>query len=647
MHKNNYSALFAVVMILMLVPFAPAIVESQFNEDTSLKNTFSGIQTAYANPQHVQTTDYISAGYIGQYGPNQKTNDAKVLGIATQRDSSPPPYQAQEIDKSNSTLNLDPGTAITVWVDFLNTGQSTWYNTGDHFVAMNVTNPAGRHSEFQHKFWGSDYYRPSTLLQNEVRPGEIGRFVFALQAPDAKGTYFEEFHLVAENLTWIDGGYTTFKIGVGEKVSYTPDYQAEEISRTKGGTIDAEPGTAFTFEINYKNTGLKTWYNTGNHFAAMNVVDPIGRHSVFQHEYWPDYYYRPAKLLQSRIYPGEIGTFRFAIQAPNIEGYYTEKIALVAENLTWIEGSEISLPFKIGNPVAKSNDTVAINSAEPKIRVGLYNTNEPITITANGSYNIINMNDSSTISKLSGEATTITPGVDSYWRIGGTDINTILEISSYESRPTWKPELNDNTFRGVIEIRYSEATEKIWIINELPIESYLRGLAEVSNKQPNEYLKSLIISARSYALWHQVRGGKHANEYFDLNNFTDQVYRGYGFEQRSIDPIKAVEVTAGQIITHPEALSSLNPDCIALATYSSGTDGRTRDWTEVWSGDGFPWLISVDDPIGAISNWDTLTANHMVGMSASGARAYAIDENKTYDWILKHYYTGISIAKIY
>lgn len=647
MHKNNYSALFAVVMILMLVPFVPAIVEGQFSKNQSLKNAFSGIQTAYANPYSIQTTDYISAGYIGQYDPNQQINNTKVLGIATQRDDSSPPYQAQEINRSNSILNLNPGTAITVWVDFLNIGQSTWYNTDDHFVAMNVTNPAGRQSEFQHNFWGENYYRVSTLLQNKVRPGEIGRFVFALQAPTTKGIYLEEFHLVAENLTWIDGGYTTFKIGVGEKVSYTPDYQAKEISRTKGGTINAEPGTAFTFEINYKNTGLKTWYNAGDNFVAMNVIDPIGRHSVFQHEYWPDYYYRPAKLLQPRIYPGETGTFRFAIQAPNIEGYYTEKIALVAENLTWIEGSEISLPFKIGNPVIKTNSNNSTSVTEPKIRVGLYNSDEPITITANGSYSIVNMNDSSTTSKSSGETITIVPDTDSYWRIGGTDANTILEISSYNNSPVWKPELNDNTFRGVIEIRYSEATKKIWVINELPIESYLKGLAEVSNEQPDEYLKSLIVAARSYALWHQVRGGKHADEYFDLNSFTDQVYRGYGFEQRSIDPIKAVKTTTGLVITHPEALTSSNPNSIALATYSSGTDGRTRNWQEVWNGDWFPWLVSVDDPLGKISNWDTLIGNHMVGMSASGARAYADDKNKTYDWILKHYYTGISIDKIY
>ncbi len=646
MQKNNFSALFAVVMILMLVPFVPAIVENQFNDDNSL-NAFSGIQTTYANTKDMQTIDYISAGYIGAYGPNIKTIQPQVLGIATERNDSSPPYQAQEINRSNSILNLNPGTAVTVWVDFLNTGQATWYNTGDHFVAMNVTNPAGRKSKFQHKFWGTDNYRASTLLQDEVKPGEIGRFNFALQAPNTVGIYFEEFNLVAENLTWIDGGYTTFKIGVGEKLKYIPDYQAEEVSRTKGGTINTEPGTAFTFEINFKNTGLKTWYNTGDHFVAMNVIDPIGRHSVFHHEYWPDYYYRPAKLLQSRIYPGEVGTFRFAMQAPNVDGYYTEKIALVAENLTWITGSTTTLPFKVGNPVIEPNNTNSASTTEPKIRIGLYNTTKPIIITANGSYNIVNMNNSTTASKLSGETITITPVHDSYWRIGGTDLDTIMEISNYDNSPAWNSNLNDNTFRGILEIRYNKTTNKTWVINELPIESYLKGLAEVSNEQPDEYLNSLIISARSYALWHQVRGGKHADEYFDLNSITDQVYRGYGFEQRSIDPIKAVKATTGLVITHPETLTDSNPNRIALATYSSGTDGRTRDWQEVWSGDGFPWLISVDDPLGKISNWDTLTGNHMVGMSASGARAYAANEDKSYNWILKHYYTDISIEKLY
>lgn len=639
MHQHNYSALFAVVMILFMVPFVPAMVDKQFNEDTSI----TSIPTIHAATQDLQISDYIAQGYVGSYGTATAVEQPQVLGVSTTNNNIDPPYQAQEIGRSNSVLNLNPGSAVTVWVDFLNTGQATWHNNGEHFLALNVANPTGRHSAFQHASWNEEYYRTTKMLQSEVKPGQVGRFVFALQAPETTGTYLEEFHLVAEGLTFVDGGYTSFHIGVGEKVSRPADYQAEEISRTKGGTIDTTPGTAFTFEIKFKNTGLKTWYNTGEHFLAMNVIDPIGRHSAFQHVFWNQYYYRPAKMLEPRIYPGETGTFRFALQAPNIDGFYNEKFALVAENLTWVDNSEVVLPLKVGNPT----QTTATLTESPKIRIGLYETNKPITITANGNFQIVNMNNNTSTQKTNGQAVVITPEKNAYWRIGGCDSNTIIEITSYENRPLWNSKLNDNKFRGTIEIRYSEQSDQTWVINELPIEYYLRGLAEVSNEQPDEYLKALIIAARSYALWNQVNGGKHPNEFYDINASTDQVYRGYGFEERSIDPVKAVQLTAGQVITHPDALTSQNPDRIALATYSSGTDGRTRDWTEVWSGDGWPWLVSVDDPLGIISNWNTLEANHMVGLSATGARAYASQQGKTYDWILKHYYTGVSVEKIY
>ena len=641
MYKQSYSALFAVVMVLLIVPFIPAMVEEQFDQD----NAITTIHTANAASQTQQISDYISQGYAGTYGlaTMQKDNQPAILGISMVNDNNALPYQAQEIGRSNSVLNLNPGSSVTVWVDFLNTGQATWYNTGDHFIALNVANPTGRHSTFQHEFWDEEYYRAARLLQSEVRPGQTGRFVFALQAPEQTGIYLEEFHLVAENLTFIDGGYTSFHIGVGEKVSRPPDYHATEVSRTKGGTIDTQPGMAFTFEIKYKNTGLRTWYNTGEHFLAMNVYNPIGRHSTFQHDYWNEYYYRPARLLEPRIYPGETGTFRFAIQAPNTEGFYNESFALVAENLTWVDNSLSRLPIKVGDPV----NTLTTTTESPNIRIGLYKTESPVTITANGSYQVVNMNNNNAQNKKNSESTSIDIGPDTYWRIGGSTIDTIMEISNYENRPLWNTKLNDNKFRGTIEIRYSQATGETWVINELPLEYYLRGLAEVSNEQPEEYLKALIISARSYALWHKTNGGKHPHNHYDINATTDQVYRGYGFEQRSVDPIKAVQKTSGQVITHPEALTDKNPDCIAIATYSSGTDGRTRDWTEVWSGDGFPWLVSVEDPLGAIPNWNTLTANHMVGMSATGARAYASEQNKTYDWILKHYYTGVDIKKIY
>ncbi|MBU0597807.1 hypothetical protein KKF61_02305 [Patescibacteria group bacterium] len=645
MEKKNYSALFAVIMALMLIPYAPAFIEDQFNKEGNPEHEL--IPATHAATSKKSVMDYISTGYIGNYGLTSLPQvDARpqVLGITDERVADSP-YQAKEVDRSNAVVNLEPGQAVTVWVDFLNTGQATWRNTGNNYVAVNASGPAGRDSLFRHEFWKEHPYRPARLLQSEVRPGEIGRFRFALQAPSATGIYTEKFNLVAENLTWIDGGHFEFLIGVGETINRPPDYQAEQVERSHGGQLSAEPGQAFTFWVDFKNTGLKSWYNDSDHFLAVNVSGPTGRVSSFKHDYWNEYYYRPTRLLQSRVYPGENGRFRFALQAPNVAGYYTEKFALVAENLNFVPGGEFTINIKVGDPPVIQQNNIIEN--EPAVRIGLLETTEQVTITANGGYDITNMNTEQKTIKEKNEVTAINVTEDAYWRLTPHASSTIMEITSWNNAPLWNPNLNDNKFRGTIEIRYLEATESLWVINELGVESYLKGLAEVANEQPEEYLKALITGARSYVLWHKLHGGKHPDKFFDINANTDQVYKGYGFEERSEDPLAAVLATTGTVITHSDAVSQINPQGIAMAAYSSGTDGRTRNWTEVWAGSGYPWLVAVDDPYGAIPNYNTLHGNHMVGMSAQGARGYATEKNKTYDWILKHYYTGVDVEKIY
>lgn len=114
-------------------------------------------------------------------------------------------YKAELSDQSAKELGIKPLERISYWVDFKNTGTATWTNEGQYFVALNVTNPASRTSSFQDETW-IEYYRPAKLSQKEVKPGEIGKFEFYLKSPEQAGAYEEDFGLVAENLTWIDGG---------------------------------------------------------------------------------------------------------------------------------------------------------------------------------------------------------------------------------------------------------------------------------------------------------------------------------------------------------------------------------------------------------------------------------------------------------
>jgi peptidoglycan hydrolase-like amidase len=210
-----------------------------------------------------------------------------------------------------------------------------------------------------------------------------------------------------------------------------------------------------------------------------------------------------------------------------------------------------------------------------------------------------------------------------------------MEILSFENRPTWNLSLNDNLFRGTLEIRYSIKTGKLWMIEEAPMESYLRGLAEGTNDQPMEYLKALVIAARTYAQYQVSNGGKHPDDNFDLDpSANDQVYRGYGFETRAPNAIKAVEETKGIMILYNNQ--------VVVTPYFSHSDGRTRAWDEVWSGGPKAWLVSKVDPY----CYGLTLSGHGVGLSGLGARMMA-ENGSTYDQILNYYYTGIEIKKVY
>lgn len=298
-----------------------------------------------------------------------------------------------------------------------------------------------------------------------------------------------------------------------------------------------------------------------------------------------------------------------------------------------------------------------IKEQEPLIRIGYVKTNDPVTITAASPYQIrvggvlLSTQAAGTVATVSYEAsaglytstingvshTSVEPprftGVVSDSAL--LDPETIFEIISYQNRPAWSSEINDNTIRGAVEVRYSPEIKALWVINELPLEYYLRGLAETSNNSPYEFQKALIIAARTYAKYHIDYGSKYPRDGFTIRSTDhDQVYRGYGAEKRLPNVRKAVEETRGVIVTYQGKL--------AITPYYSQSDGRTRSWEEVWAGTPKPWLVGKEDPPGR----GLPLLGHGVGMAARGAIVMAI-EGKSFDDILKYYYTGIELTKRY
>ncbi len=210
----------------------------------------------------------------------------------------------------------------------------------------------------------------------------------------------------------------------------------------------------------------------------------------------------------------------------------------------------------------------------------------------------------------------------------------VLQILSYYNPPKWDKRINDNKFRNSLFLNYSAATNQLWMINELPLEDYLKGLAETKPGDNFEYLKVMSIVGRSYAYYHLMNNFKHQYNNFHLDAYWDQVYRGYNNEVRHPELVKAVEQTRGRIVTYQGE--------VAVTPYFARSNGKTKSWSEVWYGNPYPWVVPVEVP------WERglEQLGHGVGLSAIGAMIMA-NNGWQVDDIIKYFYQGVEIAKLY
>ncbi len=192
-----------------------------------------------------------------------------------------------------------------------------------------------------------------------------------------------------------------------------------------------------------------------------------------------------------------------------------------------------------------------------------------------------------------------------------------------------------NRFRGTLECRVIDG--KLALINELPLEDYMKGLAEEPDTELFEKQKAFAIAARSYAMHYM---GSTYRKFPGLpydgtdspGNF--QKYGGLEFEMAHSQWVRAVNETSGQVLTKDGE--------VIRAPYFHSDDGRTRSplelgWTSfphaaIYSSKPDPWCEGEG------------MAGHGVGMSGCGAKGLA-KEGKTYTEILQYYYPGAAIER--
>jgi stage II sporulation protein D len=126
----------------------------------------------------------------------------------------------------------------------------------------------------------------------------------------------------------------------------------------------------------------------------------------------------------------------------------------------------------------------------------------------------------------------------------------------------------------------------------LPVEKYLRGVAEVSTSWPGEAQRAQALASRSYVLERVEALGQHRS---DCNcavraDGVDQVYWGW---DREASPggkrwVAAVRTTRGKAI-----LFRGQP---VKAFYHASSGGHTEANNVVWGGDAIPYLRAACDP---------------------------------------------------
>ena len=130
-------------------------------------------------------------------------------------------------------------------------------------------------------------------------------------------------------------------------------------------------------------------------------------------------------------------------------------------------------------------------------------------------------------------------------------------------------------YRGIVDVVMSDSGLRL--VNQLPVEQYLRGMGEVRDPSwPAAALRTQAIAARTYAL----RAMAAAGEICDGQRC--QVYLGQQAEYGAMD--KAVAGTAGQVLTFNRGLAS------AVYSANAGGHSATREEGFGTTGGNYPYL---------------------------------------------------------
>lgn len=575
-------------------------------------------------------------------------------------------YSAKYVSQSIADpISVVAGETKTVTIRFKNTGTESWNASGARYVSAYTVEPRDRKSIFTNNTWKSALQ--TNAITKITKPGEVAELTVKLTAPSTPGTYTEEFHLAAENYSWIKGGYFYLKLvvvpGGSNTVQTPPVNNSNEASTTPAvaanrnfktaSKITAKGGEQISYTLSYKNIGTEDWSQSSVHVESDD-------NSLFADTSWLSK--NIIYLYSQPVASGDFLRKKFVFRAPPQKGIYNITLKFVTNGVVV---GETVLPVTVTEDAPSSYKVVRLQddfklpevdngesetprlSQEPYIRVGLFVVSTTVRVEVEDDYRlVVDGIDVATLS--SGKSVRLTrtgdgfvarigvknyAGVESLVLIPKNDKSAVFTITSYNRMVTWKGPKNFNAYRGKLEMRKGEKSDDVWVVNELLLSDYAKGISENSNGSPMEYLKAQSVAQVSYAY-----AIMQSNKYgiFDVVATTgDQLYLGYNSELLMPRFVQAAESVRGYMVSY-------NNEPV-ITPYFANTNGKTKSWTSVWGGSVKPWLVPV------IANYDVgkKLFGHGVGMSQLDAAARADKEGLSWKELLAYYYTGTKVIKMF
>ncbi len=161
---------------------------------------------------------------------------------------------------------------------------------------------------------------------------------------------------------------------------------------------------------------------------------------------------------------------------------------------------------------------------------------------------------------------------------------------------------------GAIRVQYGDDAGELWVYNFVPLEKYVRSIAEIDYDWATvggkyyapEAVEAQAVASRTYAV---AKNGATLSD-----NWADQCYRGYSFEAKYPGIARAAEATAGQILTYQGE---------PITAYFSGHSGGYTS-TSAWSGTKPAYIVSQPDP------WSLRAPPSGVGNGPGWAWSYTV-----------------------